>query len=73
MKPYDDTSRHKAGTIVIQLNDEMGFTLEKIKPATWANIVDEKGNPTSVSSSGSLRITLDNFMEIAYWSPNWRF
>jgi len=58
MKPYDDTSRHKAGTIVIQLNDEMGFTLEKIKPATWVNVVDEKGNPTSVSSSGSLPITL---------------
>ncbi len=73
MKPYDDTVSYKASTVEISLTDMMGFSLEQIRPATWTTIVDEKGKKVSMSASGSLPMTLDNFMEIIQWSPRWRF
>jgi hypothetical protein len=73
MKPYDETITYKSSTIHILLTDIIGFTLEEIIPSTWTTVVDEKGKKISMSASGSLPMTLDNFMEIEQWSPRWRF
>ena len=73
MKPFDETAAYKAGTVRANLIDATGFTLETIEPQAWFTSVDNKGNKISEATTGSIPMTLDNFLEVNGWSPMWRF
>jgi hypothetical protein len=73
MRPFDETAAYKAGTIRVNLIDATGFTLETIEPQAWFTSVDNKGNKISEATTGSIPMTLDNFLEVDGWSPMWRF
>jgi hypothetical protein len=73
MKPFDETAAYKVSTIRVNLVDATGFTLETIEPQAWSSSVDDKGNRVSEMSTGSIPMTLDNFLEVSSWYPMWRF
>ncbi len=71
--PSDKESSYKARTISINLRDENGFVLEKIQPASWVSVINEKGNPVLEQTNGEIPMTLDNYLEISAYDPNWYF
>lgn len=71
--PSSETSAMKARTISINLRDGNGFVLEKIDPHNWVSVVNDKGKPEKEQANGEIPMTLDNYMEIAYYDPSWRF
>ena len=67
----DDTTSYKARTISINLRDANGFVLEKIVPTSWVTVVNEEGKPQIEQASGEIPMTLDNYLEISAYDPNW--
>ena len=70
--PYDEISTYKSATVTIEMKDANGFTLERIIPASWSRVVDEKGIPYAHQSTGEIPMSLDNYLEITDYSPLWR-
>jgi len=70
--PYNTLSGFKSSTISIKMNDENGFTLERIIPSNWTNIVNEKAEPYAHQTDGSVPMSLENYLEITNCSPLWR-
>lgn len=72
--PADEMSSIRARTISINLRDVNGFVLEKITPQDeWVTVVDSIAAPIEESANGEIPMTLDNYLEIYSFDPNWRF
>ena len=73
LEPYNDRATRFANTISIELLDSSSFVIGTINRSTnWVRSVDNSGNPTGLSTQGSIPITLRNYLEINRWGPLWQ-
>jgi hypothetical protein len=72
LTPYDDNASAFARTVSIRLMDRNGYPLGGIEPTyTWRRTVDDDGKPVELHTEGYIPITLNNYLEISYYSPSW--
>ena len=73
LEPYNDRASRFANTISIELLDSNQFLLGTIGRSTnWIRSVDSSGNPSGLTTQGSIPITLRNYLEINSWGPTWQ-
>ena len=73
LEPFNDRAIRFANTISIELLDRNSFLLGTINRSTnWIRSVDSSGNPSGLTTQGSIPITLRNYLEINSWGPTWQ-
>ena len=70
IKPYNSGTRRIANTINILLGDSNGFVLEEFSPRGLV-ITIEDDEEVGLDTFGSIPITINNYMEIDNWNPQW--